>query len=290
MTSKKVKLLRLRFCIFVASLFVVVTGVVRHTTTNLKGSVEGNVVRIDSDPAGIFSARQTGLAGEKLSERRNMVDKIRCRRYWPQLRGKVTCQTELCEALSKLVSERESIKVILGAGGTSYPGWIATDFDTVDLLDPSKIVAAFPSPGSVQSLLAEHVLEHFDVRDVLVASEAAYCLLKPGGRLRVAVPETLFPDRQLKIYGSWGVQQQKTWGYPGHHSAWDATTLAQVLQLAGFHTLPLEFFDTSGNFHKQPWSGSDGYIMRSAEHDWRNKNGTLQFTSVIIDALKPPLL
>lgn len=246
-----------------------------------------NVSQLLCDPALIHAQSQSRSARSNLAERRVMVDKIRCKRFYAH--SNLTCSTSLCKSLAQRVHSGEELRVIVGAGDTSFEGWVATDMDTVNLLDPGKLVTAFPLPATLTALLAEHVLEHFDVQEALAASEAAYCLLKPGGIFRVAVPETLMPVHTVSIYGygGWGVKSQTISGYPGHHSAWDATSLSQLLQLAGFQTLPLEFWDTKGTFHSEPWDDSSGPITRSAARDFRNRNGSLVFTSLIVDAVKP---
>ena len=49
----------------------------------------------------------------------------------------------------------------------------------------------------------------------------------------------------------------------------------------------LEFYDQRGQFHRRSWSSNDGHIRRSAEHDPRNQDGQLVYTSLILDAIKP---
>jgi predicted SAM-dependent methyltransferase len=49
----------------------------------------------------------------------------------------------------------------------------------------------------------------------------------------------------------------------------------------------LEHFDEQGVFHATEWDPLEGMIERSARFDDRNKNGTLAYTSIIIDAIKP---
>ena len=54
---------------------------------------------------------------------------------------------------------------------------------------------------------------------------------------------------------------------------------------AGFVARGLEFFDEGGSFNQIPWSVEDGLVRRSAEHDTRNVDGRLAYTSLIVDAM-----
>ncbi len=44
--------------------------------------------------------------------------------------------------------------------------------------------------NSVDNFLAEHVWEHLPLHHLLMATRNCYRKLKPGGRLRIAVPDT----------------------------------------------------------------------------------------------------
>lgn len=49
----------------------------------------------------------------------------------------------------------------------------------------------------------------------------------------------------------------------------------------------MEYWDERGQFHYEEWDEDDGFIGRSRRFDTRNQGGTLGFTSLIIDAIKP---
>jgi len=49
----------------------------------------------------------------------------------------------------------------------------------------------------------------------------------------------------------------------------------------------LEYFDARGNFHHAAWNEAEGMIHRSQRFDARNREGKLQYTSLILDARKP---
>ena len=82
------------------------------------------------------------------------------------------------------------IKLNIGAGSTVIEG-----FTPIDRKLGSE---AFPLPyadGSVDEIRASHILEHFTFGDASKAMEEWSRVLKPGGRIRISVPDV---DKVLK--------------------------------------------------------------------------------------------
>jgi predicted SAM-dependent methyltransferase len=82
------------------------------------------------------------------------------------------------------------LKLNLGCGEVSFPGWV-----NVDLEDRRKanlvwnLTDRFPVFDECCSLIySEHVMEHFSVQDGLTILRECRRLLVPGGMLRVAMP------------------------------------------------------------------------------------------------------
>ncbi len=72
----------------------------------------------------------------------------------------------------------------VGAGNTTLPGFIALD------IKAGVNAAVLPyADASVDEVYASHVLEHFPFREVVNVVREWVRVLKPGGRLRVAVPD-----------------------------------------------------------------------------------------------------
>jgi predicted SAM-dependent methyltransferase len=63
-------------------------------------------------------------------------------------------------------------------------------------------------------------------------------------------------------------------------------TFAELFEKAGFCVTPLEYFDAQGVFHRGEWREEDGRIIRSSRFDIRNRDGCLNYTSIILDARK----
>ena len=53
------------------------------------------------------------------------------------------------------------------------------------------------APGSVEEIYSRHMLEHLDPGDARRALEAWFRVLRPGGQLRLIVPDLAFHARQI---------------------------------------------------------------------------------------------
>jgi predicted SAM-dependent methyltransferase len=92
------------------------------------------------------------------------------------------------------MTSQAKVRVIVGASGSSYKDWIATDKEMLDLLREDDWAYYFESKP-LDAILAEHVWEHLDHRAALVAAQNCFTYLKPGGYIRIAVPDGLHPDK-----------------------------------------------------------------------------------------------
>ena len=107
--------------------------------------------------------------------------------------------------------------------------------------------------------------------------------LKPGGKLRIAVPDGFHPSKNYidKVRpGGIGA------GAKDHKILFNYKILKNELENAGFKVDLLEYWDDSGNFNFLNWSIEDGYIERSKNNDPRNNKQKLNYTSLIVDAIK----
>ncbi len=176
----------------------------------------------------------------------------------------------------------QPIRLVIGSGYTYPKGWLNTDIGTLNILKADDWRAYFPK-DSIDRILAEHVWEHFNEADGKLGFRNCHTFLKPGGVLRVAVPDGFHPDpayiEMVRIGGTGD-------GADDHKMLYNYRLMSGFLEEIGFAVTPLEYFDEAGEFHKVPWRAEDGAILRSAEHDSRNQDGKLVYTSLIIDAKK----
>lgn len=99
----------------------------------------------------------------------------------------------------------------LGCGPIKIDGWCNVDIQktpAVDVVDNIISLKKFPNQFA-DEIYACHVLEHFSHKEVPKVLESWKRVLRPGGRLRVSVPDI---DRIVKVYSdNWNHFQT-----PGH--------------------------------------------------------------------------
>jgi predicted SAM-dependent methyltransferase len=179
-------------------------------------------------------------------------------------------------------SKRSPLRLVLGSGSLSQKGWLATDREHLDMLNHAHWSRYF-GKESVDAMFAEHVWEHLTEADAVEAARNCRCYLKPGGYLRVAVPDGLHPSQAyrdaVKPMGSGA-------GADDHKVLYTYATLSRVFEEAGFRVELLEYFDENGSFQAGDWDPKDGLVLRSRRFDERNSDGRLNYTSIILDARK----
>jgi len=153
----------------------------------------------------------------------------------------------------------------------------------LDLLRPSTW-SRFFEEESIDAILAEHVWEHLTQEQGMEAARTCYRFLKPGGYVRLAVPDGFHPDphyiEQVRIGGT----GPAAWD---HKVLYDFQSISTVFARAGFEVKLLEYFNERGAFHAVDWDPDEGLIHRSRRFDRRNRDKPLTYTSLIIDAMKP---
>ncbi|MCO5216357.1 MAG: methyltransferase domain-containing protein [Thermomicrobiales bacterium] len=180
-------------------------------------------------------------------------------------------------------------RVILGAGTTTQEGWISTQESELDLLNPDDFARMF-APESVDAFLAEHVWEHMTADEGRIAARTCYRYLKPGGYIRVAVPDANFRNDAYQQIVQIGGPDPVDHPAASHKIVYDYRTLLSVFKEAGYEVAFLEYCDDQGNFHYRYWNPDDGHIGRSYRFDTRNSSEKLGMVSIIIDAFKPQVI
>jgi predicted SAM-dependent methyltransferase len=185
--------------------------------------------------------------------------------------------------LKIMTTVSDPLKIVVGAGGIPVKDWLLTDIDQLNILVEQDWRFYF-RPGSIEAIVAEHVWEHLDENEALRAARMCFSYMRPGGRLRVAVPDGFHPRSEY-------IDAVKPGGNgPGadqHKALYEWLTLRRLFEAAGFETTSLEYFDEQGRFHSIEWDPDEGMIRRSLRFDPRNRDGEPRYTSIIIDAIKP---
>lgn len=158
------------------------------------------------------------------------------------------------------------IRVALGVATERQPGWIGLVQAELDVTSEADWSRRF-AQDSIDNILAEHVWEHLTWSQARRAARLAFRYLKPGGRLRLAVPDTLHASRfivdAVSATGSLADEH-------GHLVDYNHGLMSRLLGEAGFTVQLLDWWDEAGEFHNH-YGGADGhgYIMRS-HVNWPN--------------------
>jgi SAM-dependent methyltransferase len=148
--------------------------------------------------------------------------------------------------IRRLAAGQLEVRLHLGSGGEYKAGWV-----NIDLLgDPVDIAwnLAIPLPiddGSVAAIFHEHLLEHLPLRSGYSFLKECHRILRPGGILRVGVPDAgslirsyagdqsyldeLHPGRPTALLA---VQELFYWHR--HCAMFDAETMELFFRAAGF--------------------------------------------------------
>lgn len=169
------------------------------------------------------------------------------------------------------------MKIILGSADEKIEGWLSTDKDTLDITKLSDWQKHF-EVDSIDMMLAEHVWEHLTVEEGIEAARNCYIYLRRRGHIRIVVPDGYSPHKDY-------IENVKV-GVHDHKVLYNHNTLGDVLEFVGFVILKMEYWKEDGTFFTRPWKEEDGHIKRSVRNDWRNVDGKVRYTSLIIDAGK----
>ena len=176
-------------------------------------------------------------------------------------------------------------RIIIGAGGVQYPGWVSTEIGHLNLCDPETFRRYFNAEGDcVDAFLCEAVWEHLPPECAEGAANLVHQFLKPGGYIRAAVPDGLHPDPDYINCvkpGGWGS------GASDHKVLYTVWTFARLFLRAGFAVRLLEWWDDAGTFHYANWNPEQGPIDRCLARDPRNQaDGKPHYTLIVLDAYK----
>ena len=139
------------------------------------------------------------------------------------------------------------LRLHLGSAGSVKQGWVNVDFAGHPTELAWNLLRPLPFPDeTADAVFHEHVLEHFSLSDGLRLIDDSFRVLRPGGVLRVGVPDAGAYAHSYTRGGA-GVIEGVRPGRPtpmmalaeifyshGHRWMYDAETLAYVMSAAGF--------------------------------------------------------
>jgi predicted SAM-dependent methyltransferase len=157
------------------------------------------------------------------------------------------------------------MKLHLGCGAKRIDGYINVDSrptDAVDIIADARVLEDFEE-DSADVIYVCHVLEHFSRWEHMGALKRWYDILKPGGILRIAVPDF---EKVVEHYLKFG-EARKLSGimygrqdYPenNHCWCWDFRELTKDLQEVGFSNI--ERYDWKKTDHSHIDDYSQAYL------------------------------
>jgi len=145
----------------------------------------------------------------------------------------------------------------------------------------------------IDGIFSEHTLEHLSFAEALRVIAECYRVLKPGGRIRIIVPDVSifvrrYLDRDVAWFEEWEEHVLRPRGRRmftmmeaisfvtqeyGHRSAWDFETLRAALEAAGFVDIE----------EREYGDGREPILLRD-----RNLKSRI-ITSVYVEAQKPAI-
>ncbi len=183
------------------------------------------------------------------------------------------------------IMESSRRKLHLGCGRRKFHGFCNVDILPEVNPDLVEDIFALPSfsPNSVELLVSIHAIEHVGRREYMAALKRWHEVLKPGGVLRLAVPDInaammlyLKTGNLREIHGFlWGGQKDE---YDHHSIGWDEKTLTEDLVEAGFCNIKRYNWRETEHFF------IDDYSQSYSPH-MDKQNGTLM--SLNMEATKP---
>lgn len=147
---------------------------------------------------------------------------------------------------AKALSTQGGLRLHLGCGQNQLAGWVNVDLVGARYDLAWNVLRPLPfESNEVEAAFLEHVLEHLSYGDALKVLGNVRSALRPGGVVRVGVPDA-------GMYARWYAEDPEAlrtvrWGRPtallalrevfqehGHLTAYDGETLLLVLEQAGF--------------------------------------------------------
>lgn len=170
--------------------------------------------------------------------------------------------------------KNKKIELYLGSGKRNIPGFIHIDLDDYPHLAYKHDIASLPmfSNNSVDLIYTSHSFEYFDRQEGEKVLKEWHRVLKPGGTLRMAVPDFEAITRVYLKYKKdlghkgilgplYGRMEIKTKGKNKtiyHKTAYDFKSLKNLLESTGFRNV--HRYDWQKTIHKDYDDHSQAYI------------------------------
>lgn len=181
-----------------------------------------------------------------------------------------------------------NIKIILGAALTRQNGWYSTNEQWLDITSFSDWERIFKGKAILDNVVSEHVFEHLTPKETRQALNLIYMHMRPGGRVRIAVPDGFNPNAvYLKHVGVCGIGADAE----DHKQLLNSSSLIGYLEEAGFKATLVEGYDENGELIQTEFDAELGYIYRSRSNfkSMKSQEGwdfVDSNTSLIVDGVR----
>lgn len=180
-----------------------------------------------------------------------------------------------------LINHKE-INLIIGAGGTKFKDWFATDIDTLNVTKEKDFKKYFKEK-KISKVLAEHVVEHLTTDEIVKMLNNLYKYSEPDINVRIAVPDGFHADAAY-------IEKVKPGGTGegafDHKHLFTYKSLSELAEECGFKPHLVEYWDEHQQFHPFYKNDDKGIIRRSFINDKRNAGKKPNYTSLIVDLRK----
>jgi len=172
------------------------------------------------------------------------------------------------------LAKNKKVQLYLGSGRKHIPDFIHIDLDDCPHLDYRHDIAELSmfSENSVDLLYTSHSFEYFDRQEGERVLKEWYRILRPGGTLRIAVPDfeaiiqvylKYKKDLEHKgilgpLYGRMAIKTKKGDELIYHKTIYDFKSLKKLLQSVGFKNI--RRYDWEKTIHKDYDDHSQAYI------------------------------
>ncbi len=158
-----------------------------------------------------------------------------------QLLKKILCLTLSIPYITQLFKPQTNTKKLMLGYSEKIDGWVTFDINPgADYIGNIKNLSLFKS-NSIEVVYASHVLEHINCNEAQDALKEIYRILKPGGEVFLAVPNTASLSKLLEtdlaqtaIDIIFGVNRPVADWYPQHKYGYTETLLSKILLESGF--------------------------------------------------------
>jgi len=168
------------------------------------------------------------------------------------------------------VRARQGLKLHLGCGEILLKGFVNLDVRPlagVDLVNDARELYVYRD-GCADLVYASHLLEHFWPSEARAAVKEWHRVLRPGGVLRVAVPDFEVIASRYAATGDvydlrgllYGSREYPDYPEDAHHSCWDYVLLVKLLRTVGF--VDLRRYDWRQTEHAATLDCSSAHLPR----------------------------